>query len=185
MDDKSIVRLFLQRSESAISETAKKFGRYCFKIAYNILANHEDAEECVNDTYNTAWNSIPPSEPPVLSVFLGRITRQAAIDKFRYRNAEKRGGGEMPLVLDELHECIPDITDTECELEKNRLAEVMKAFITSLPSTEKKIFLCRYWYMKSISEIAMQFDFSQSKVKSMLFRTRNKLRQKLIKEGFL
>ncbi len=106
MDDKRIVELYWQRSERAISETSAKYGKYCYSIAHGILHNNEDAEESVNDTYNEAWNTIPPHRPSVLSAFLGKITRRLSIDKFSRRNAEKRGGGEMPLVLDELQDCI-------------------------------------------------------------------------------
>lgn len=184
MDDKSIVDLYWQRNEQAISETSLKYGNYCYSIAYNILNNNEDAEESVNDTYNNAWHNIPPHRPFVLSTFLGKITRRISIDKFRHRTAEKRGGGEMTLVLDELQECTASDENIEQDLERKRLSEVINAFVLSLPETEQKIFLCRYWYMDSVDSICRQFGFSESKVKSMLYRTREKLRTILVKEGF-
>ncbi len=184
MDDKSIVDLYWQRNEQAISETSSKYGNYCYSIAYNILNNNEDAEESVNDTYNDAWHNIPPHRPSILSTFLGKITRRISIDKFRHRTAEKRGGGEMPLVLDELQDCIASDENIEQDLERKRLSEVVNAFVLSLPEPEQKIFLCRYWYMDSVDSIGKQFGFSESKVKSMLYRTREKLRAILVKEGF-
>ena len=184
MDDNMIVDLYFQRSEKAITETAAKYGNYCYSIAFNILNNNEDAEESVNDTYNDAWNSIPPHRPSILATFLGKITRRISIDRWRKRNAEKRGGGEIPLVLDELQDCIANVTSVEEEYEKQHLSDVINAFVKSLPETEQKVFLCRYWYVDSISSISKQFGFTESKVKSMLFRTREKLRLVLIKEGF-
>ncbi len=184
MEDKSIVDLYWQRNEQAITETENKYGSYCRSIAYNILHSNEDAEECVNDTYIDAWHSMPPHRPSVLSTFLGKITRRISIDRFRHRTAEKRGGGEMPPVLDELEDCIADEESIEEEYEKQRLSDVINTFLRSLPETERKVFLCRYWYMDSIADISKQFTFSESKVMSMLFRTRAKLRDVLVKEGF-
>ncbi len=184
MEDKSIVELYWQRSEQAISETAAKYGKYCYSIAHGILNNREDAEECVNDTYNEAWNAIPPHRPSVLSTFLGKITRRISVDRFRHRNAEKRGGGEFPMVLDELRDCATG-DDIESEYEKKHLSETLNAFVKSLPETEQKVFLCRYWYMESVGVICKRFGFSESKVKSMLHRTREKLRNVLVKEGLI
>ncbi len=184
MDDKRIVALYFDRSEQAIAETQKKYGKYCYTIAYSILGNHEDSEETVNDTYVDAWNTIPPHRPTILSTFLGKITRRISIDKWRHRTAEKRGGGEIPLVLHELEDCIAHDTDVEQALDHHRLSEVISGFIRTLPEKEQKVFLCRYWYMDSVESICSQFGFSESKVKSMLYRTREKLRKVLSKEGF-
>lgn len=184
MEDNKIVDLFLQRSEQAVTETQSKYGNYCYSIAYQILANNEDAEESVNDTYIDAWNSIPPHKPAILSTFLGKITRRISIDRWRSRNAKKRGGGEMPLVLEELAECVEGNNSIEQELEQKRLTEVINTFVLGLPGTEQKVFLCRYWYMDSIDSICRQFGFSESKVKSMLYRTREKLKHVLEKEDF-
>lgn len=184
MDDKGIVRLYFERNERAIDETSKKYGKYCFSIANNILSNREDAEESVNDTYLDAWNSIPPHRPNSLALFLGKITRRISIDLYRRKNAQKRGGGEMALVLDELYQCIADETDIEKEFEKRHLSQVINAFVEFLPRNEQKVFICRYWYMDSIQSISKRFGYSESKVKSMLFRTREKLRDALRKEGY-
>ena len=184
MEDEKIVSLYWERSEQAIAETSSKYGKYCYTIAYNILYSPEDAEESVNDTYMDAWNSMPPHKPSVLSSFLGKITHRLSIDRWRRAHAEKRGGGAMIWVLDELEECITENGSVEEELEKLRLAEVINDFVASLPKTEQKVFLCRYWYMDSIESIGSQFGFSESKVKSMLMRTRQKLKATLEKEGF-
>lgn len=184
MDDKKIIELFFARSETAIKETATRYGRFCYSIAFNILANKEDAEESVNDTYYDAWNSIPPHCPDSLSLFLGKITRRISIDRWRNRNAQKRGYGEMPLALDELYQCVSSESDVETELERRRLNQVINAFVHGLPTMEQKVFLCRYWYMDPIRSISKRFGYSESKVKSMLYRTREKLREKLKEEGF-
>ena len=185
MDDTQIVELYWARKESAIEETEAKYGSYCRSIAGNILQNQDDAEECVNDTWLGAWNSMPPHRPSVLSTFLGKLTRRISIDKWRRTTAKKRGDGQLPLVLSELEDCISDGKSIEEETERKLLAEVIAAFIKSLPETEQKVFLCRYWYMDSVSSIATRFRFSESKVKSMLSRTREKLRVRLEKEGLV
>lgn len=184
MEDEKIVALYWNRDEKAIEETAAKYGRYCYSIAYNILESHEDAEESVNDTYAGAWNAMPPHRPAVLSAFLGKITRRISIDKWRRRNSEKRGGGETAMVLEELKDCIAPDGDVQAKLEGKLLTETVKEFVAGLSATEQKVFLCRYWYLDSTEAIAKRFGFSQSKVKSMLHRTRAKLRAALNKEGF-
>ena len=185
MDDTQIVELYWARKESAIEETAAKYGSYCRSIAENILQNQDDAEECVNDTWLGAWNSMPPHRPSVLSTFLGKLTRRISIDKWRRNTAKKRGDGQLPLVLSELEDCVSDGKSIEEKAERKLLAEVIASFVKSLPETEQKVFLCRYWYMDSVSSIASRFRFSESKVKSMLFRTREKLRVRLEKEGLV
>ncbi len=184
-NDDRIVELYWERSESAISETAAKYGNYCHYIAYNILYNHEDAEESVNDTYMDAWNNMPPHKPSILSTFLGKITRRISIDRWRNKHAGKRGGGEADLVLDELEDCVSDPTSAESVIEQKEMARIIKEYLDCLPSLERRIFMCRYWYMDSISSIAVQFGFSDSKIASMLHRTRKKLRDKLKNEGYL
>ena len=184
MDDNRIVDLYWQRNESAISETATKYGKYLHSISYQILLNNEDAEECVNDTYNDAWQSMPPHRPSILSTFLGKITRRISIDLWRKYSAEKRGGGVMTLALDELEECVSGTGDVEAEVERLELQKKLNDFLLALPKVDRQVFMWRYWYMDSISDIAKQFAYSQSKVKSMLYRTRNKLRAMLEKEGY-
>ena len=185
MEDEKILALYWARDEKAVEETAAKYGRYCYSIAYNILTSREDAEEGGNDTYAAAWNAMPPHRPAVLSAFLGKLTRRISIDQWRRRNSEKRGGGEVPLVLEELKDCIAPEGDAQARLEGKLLAEAINGFVGTLPRTEQQVFLCRYWYLDSIESIARQFGFSQSKVKSMLHRTRGKLRTALNREGFL
>lgn len=184
MEDNRIVDLYWQRNESAINETATKYGKYLHSIAYQIIMNAEDAEECVNDTYNDAWQSMPPHRPLILSTFLGKITRRISIDLWRKYSADKRGGGEMTFALEELEDCVSGNDDVETEIERQELQQKLNAFLIGLSKIERQVFLCRYWYMNSISDIAKQFGYSESKVKSMLYRIRNKLRTMLKKEGY-
>ena len=184
MNDKSIIDLYFSRDEEAITQTDKKYGRYCYSIAYNILTNKEDAEESVSDTYMTAWRAIPPRRPSVLSTFLGKITRHISIDRWRERSAYKRGGGEVTLALEELEDCVAGLQNVEMEYERKELIRAYVKFLDTLPVTERRVFLCRYWYVDSVDTIAEKFGFSQSKVKTMLYRTRAKLRKQLAEEGF-
>ena len=183
MNDKNIVDLYFNRDEEAITQTDKKYGRYCYSIAYNILTNKEDAEESVSDTYMTAWRAIPPRRPSVLSTFLGKITRHISIDRWRERSAYKRGGGEVTLALEELEDCVAGLQNVEMEYERKELIRAYVKFLDALPVTERRVFLCRYWYVDSVEAIAEKFGFSQSKVKTMLHRTRAKLRMQLAEEG--
>ena len=184
MEDFKIIELFFLRSENAISETERKYGRYLSKIAYNILFDLEDSKECVNDTYMKAWNSIPPQQPEILSTFLGKITRHLAIDLFRKKHAEKRKNSEYALSLSELDECIPDNFSPEKESEQKELSESINRFLASLSKENRDIFVCRYFYSDSIKEIASFFKSSESKIKSSLFRSRKALKEHLEKEGF-
>lgn len=183
MEDEKIIALYVNRSEEAIGATDEKYGPYCFSIARNILANREDAQEAVNDTYWGAWNAIPPHIPRSLPAFLGRITRRIAINRWNAGHAAKRGGGEMVLALEELSLCLPSPETVDTAMEEKALTQLLNAFVRSLPETERKVFLCRYWYLEPVKTIAKRFGFSESKVKSMLLRTRNKLRKELEKEG--
>ena len=183
MEDAEIVQLFWNRSESAIAETKIKYGNYCRKIASNILENSGDAEECVNDTYFRVWNAIPTDRPSLLSTYLGKITRNLAINKYKYRNRDKRGGGEIPIVLDELAECIPSPSEIEKEVEDKYIANTINCFLKTRSETDCNIFLRRYWYMDSVKNIAEIYSMSESKIKSSLFRTRKKLKNYLEKEG--
>lgn len=184
MEDQGILELFLQRSEQAVVETDRKYGGYCYAIAYNILSSREDSEESVNDTYLTAWNTIPPRKPGVLGAFLGKVTRHLSIDRWRKLRAQKRGGKEMILALEELGDCA-DPEGLEGQLSQRELARVLNSFLNSLPETERNVFLCRYWYVDSIEAIVRITGFSQSKVTSMLHRTRQKLWKKLGEEGLV
>lgn len=183
MEDRDIIALYLERNQEAIAETEKKYGRYCYAIAYNILYNAEDAEESVNDALMNAWNSIPPHMPTVLSAFLGKLTRYVSLKKWRYARTQKRGGGETALAYEELSDCIPGGKSVEEELQEKELAEMIDRFLDELPAVERHIFICRYWYFDDISTISKQFGFSSSKVKSMLHRIRKKLLSRLSEEG--
>ena len=182
MEDREIVALFWARAEAAIAEVSAKYGGYCRAIAMNILRSHEDAEECLSDTWLGAWNAMPPQRPAVLPPLLGRIARNAALTIWRRDHAQKRDGG-VALVLDELGECVGG-ESLEDELEHRRLGEAVAAFLDTLPRDQRRVFLRRYWYCDSVESIAARYGFGLSKVKSMLLRTRRKLRDYLTKEGF-
>lgn len=184
MEDSRIVDLYWQRDQRAVEETQAKYGRYCHAIANNILENAADAEETVNDAWLGAWNSIPPHRPVMLGAYLGKLTRRAALTKWQAARAAKRGGGEAALVLEELADCIPGGTDPERELEAAELSRILRAFVDTLRPEERRVFVRRYWYLDNLDTIAAHRGESLSKVKSMLFRTRNKLRNHLKKEGY-
>lgn len=182
MEDEKIVDLFWERSESAIIETAKKYGQYCKTIAINILGNSEDAKECENDAYHALWNTIPPNRPSVLKAYLGRILRNIAIDKYDYNTAQKRNS-KFDLILSELEECIVSPANVELQYEQGEIAKRISEFLWTIDKENRIVFVRRYWYSDSISSIAAQFGMSESKVKSMLFRMRNRLKIYLEKEG--
>ncbi len=185
MEDTKIVQLYWDRSERAIEETDTKYGAYCYSIAYHALANIEDAQESVNDTYMAAWNQIPPHRPLVLKTFLGRITRNISINRWKARNASKRGGGELVLTLEELSECVDGKQNVEAILDSKELVCSFNKFLASLPEIQRSIFIRRYWFFDPIDDIANSNGFSQNKVTSMLYRIRGKLRNHLEEEGFL
>ena len=183
MEDNRIIDLYWAREEQALTETERKYGGYCRTIARNILKIHEDAEECVSDTWLNAWNAMPPKRPSVLSAFLGKITRNLAFDRWKAAHAEKRGGGSLPLVLDELDECIASAYSLEREVENRELAAALNRFLAQLPETERALFVSRYWFLAPVRELSKKFGFSESKTASMLHRTRGRLRRFLIEEG--
>ena len=184
MEDSKIIELYLARDERSIIETAAKYERFCLAVAYNILCNNEDSEECVNDTWLKVWNSIPPTIPQSLRAFLGRITRNLAYDKYRYYSSERRGGGELTLSFDELQECIPAEDAEREEYELRALGEVINMFLASLSRRNRNIFLCRYYYTYAITDIAKSHALSEAYVCNILFRTRQKLKIHLEKEGY-
>lgn len=183
MEDSAIIKLYWAREELALVETESKYGGYCRTIACNILNNREDAEECVNDTYLRAWNSMPPQRPSILGAFLGKITRNVSLDRFKINRAEKRGGGQMLLALEELGDCIPEETTMEERVEAAELARCLDSFLRNLPERECCVFLRRYWYVDSVQEIARRYQMAEGSVKSTLYRVRQKLRTHLEKEG--
>lgn len=184
MDDKEIMQLFFSRSENAIVETHEKYGKFCFKIALNILPTKEDSEECVNDTYLHAWNAIPPRKPSNYKVYLGKITRNLSLDRLKRYTAVKRGGGEVALSLEELDICIPDSITVETVWDHKALIHSLNIFLADLSPGVRKIFLKRYWEFNSIKEISNAYGMTESKVKITLMRTREKLKHYLKQEGY-
>lgn len=184
MQDEEIVALYLERKESAVFETQKKYDSYLRKIAYNILSSQDECGEIVNDTYLSAWRSIPPHMPAVLSTYLAKITRRLAIDVFRKKNRKKRQAGEFALSLSELSDCISEGDIIEGKLDEALLREAMQAYLRTLPKEARVLFIGRYFYMDSLSEVASYCNMSESKAKSMLYRTRCGLKEHLREEGF-
>ncbi len=182
MNDRDIIALFLARSEQAITEIEKKYGRYCHYIAYRVLGSDEDAMEVVNDTYLKAWNTIPPATPDPLRPYLGMICRQLALNAYESAHTQKRGG-EVLLVLDELTECLPD--DSGMELgESIALQDALNRFLAAQSPKKRNIFLQRYWYGCPVFEIAGEYAMKESTVAMQLLRMRKQLKLHLQKEGF-
>jgi RNA polymerase sigma factor (sigma-70 family) len=186
MSDEQIITLYWERSESAIVETAAVYGRYCHKIAMNILANNEDADECVNDTYARAWSAIPPERPNKLSSFLGRITRNLALHVWEKHQAEKRGGGQFDIVLSELEELLSDGgSSVERQVEAASITEFINRFLSEQSDISRRLFVRRYWHTDRLEEIAADLGISVSKAKSSLFRMRKNLKTRLEQEGVI
>ena len=183
MEDSQIIDLYWARLEQAIQETDTKYGSYCRAIAHNILKSVEDSEECVSDTWLRAWNAMPPQRPSVLSAFLGRITRNLSLDRYKAARAEKRGGSSFPAALDELSECVPAGGSVEQTMDERELGQAIDRFLRTIPEKQCSLFLRRYWYAESISQIAERYSLKENTVKSILFRTREQLRKFLQKEG--
>ena len=173
------------RDPQAIDRSQEKYGPYCLSIARNILRQEQDAEESVNDTWLGAWNAMPPHRPERLSGFLGKLTRRISLKRWEAARAQKRFGDETALALEELSQCVDGSGDVQQGLEATELAARINDFVLALPQAERRVFLCRYWYLDSVAEIAIRFGFSTSKVKSMLYRIRQQLRQTLDQEGLL
>ncbi len=184
MDDQEIIDLFWARSESAISAAEEKYGRSCYSIAFRILGDHEDAMECVNDTYLRAWNSMPPERPDNLAAFLKTIARNLSLDRYKRDHTEKRGGEQTELALEELEMCIAGGHDPLESMEMQALADLINGFLFEQAERYRNIFLRRYWMLEPVRDIAAFYGESESKVKSILFRMRKKLAKLLEKEGF-
>lgn len=184
MNDEQIIQLYQQRNENAIAETSKEHGMLCRRIAGYILSSSQDIDECVNDVYFRVWNSIPPDNPLSFSAYLTAITRNIALDKWRRNNRHKRGG-KVGQLLDELSDCIHSSEDIDEIIDEKLLTQTLDVFLAKLSCDAHAIFVQRYIVMLSIDEIASRYDFSQSKVKSSLMRTRRKLRKYLKQEGWL
>jgi RNA polymerase sigma-70 factor (ECF subfamily) len=181
MDDRQIVDLYWARAESAVEESSKKYGKYCYRISYDILHSHEDAEECVNDTYLRAWNAMPPHRPVRLATFLGKITRNLSIDRALYNRAKKRCA-EVELALDELAECITEDDRTLSPSETLALRDAINGFLATLPERTRALFLRRYWHLHPTRQLAHDFGMTEGSVKALLHRTRAKLKKHLEKE---
>ena len=181
MEDEAIIALYWARKEEAIAETDMKYHPYCKTIAFRILSNEEDSEECVNDTWLRAWNSIPPERPGIFSAFLGRITRNLSIDRYRKTHAKRRQA-DLETVDIELNDCLGHYHLDE-QLEDKYIAGIISAFLKELDEFSRVLFLRRYWYLESIHDMAERLDVTESKVKSNLFRTRKALKKRLMEEG--
>lgn len=183
MEDSTIVALFWARDEQAIAASDEKYGRYCTTVAMNILGEKEAVEECVNDTWLHAWNAIPPARPSVLRAFFGRITRNLSFDRYRRMHAGKRGGGEMEAILSELEECVSG-GSVEAEIDRRELAGAINGFLRELPERKRVIFVCRYWYGDSVSDVARRFGMKRSAAAMTLLRIREQLKDYLLERGF-
>ena len=181
--DSEIIDLYFARDERAITETQSKYDRYLRTVSRKIIDSPEDVSECVNDTYLGAWNAIPPTKPNVLRIFLAKITRNLSIKKLRMANAEKRGGGEVALTLDELAECVADGSRIDAKLEAEELSGLIEVFLSKRSDSDRRIFICRYWYFDSIKDISERLGYTESKVKMTLKRTRDELREYLVAQG--
>lgn len=182
MEDSNIIALYWQRSEAAIACSQEKYGHYCHTIAYNVLNNAFDADECVNDTWLRSWNVMPPQRPLSLRAFFGKITRNLSLDRWRRKSADKRGGGQTETALEELRDCVSP-RSTEAEVDEHLLSETLDRFLRSLPTKKCRIFLRRYWYLSSVEEIARDYGMTRSGVQSLLRRTRLELKAYLEGEG--
>lgn len=185
MDDLQIIDLYWQRSEAAISETDQKYGRFCYGLAMNVLANREDAQECVSDTYLATWNALPPNRPTYLMAFLGKLTRRIAIGRWRRDTRQKRGGSQIPLCLDELAECASSTPELDEIAVSKEACAALKRFLEALPKEERTVFVRRYFFLDPVADIGKKMGFTEAKVTSMLHRTRKKLRGQFQKEGYL
>lgn len=184
MDDKKIVQLYWDRNQAAISATSEKYGNYCTSIAKNILDNKEDVEECVNDTYLNAWNSMPPHRPSMLSTFLGKITRNLSLNRYKHNSTKKRGAGETALALNELEDCVSGIDNTEEDITAKELQQEIDLFLDGLSKRNRGLFIRRYWYMDSIPKLAERFKISENHVSVTLNRIRKQLKKYLTERGY-
>ena len=186
MQDERIIELYFNRDEAALTETKKKYENYLMKIAYNVLSDTEDSKESVNSTYFAAWNTIPPKRPNILSTYLGKITRRISIDIFRKKTSLKRVSSEYAISLSELSECVQSYSDAPEELyDEKVLADAISRFLRTLPKNARNAFIGRYYFMDSLHDVAKYCGMSETKAKSMLFRTRQKLKKFLKEEGFV
>ena len=183
MDDQEIIARFFARDEEGLTAARARYEPYCAAVARNLLTDPRDQEECLSDTWLRAWNAIPPQRPRSLGAFLAKITRNLAINRLRDGNAQRRGGGQVPLALEELGECVSPEGSPEGELDRQAAEEALNRFLDGLPPLQREVFLRRYWYLDAVGDIARRYHMAEGSVKSSLFRTRKKLREYLQQEG--
>lgn len=183
MEDSQIIGLFFKRDETAISETEKKYGTFCYNIALNILSINADAEECVNDTYLQAWNTIPPQSPDRFGAWLGKVVRNIAINLWNKNHRQKRYAG-MEKLLNELEDCIPSPDTVEHEIEEKELTQVLNAWLASLPNDDRILFVRRYWNGEALNSLALKYNVSPGNMAKRMYRLRQNLKIKLEKEGY-
>lgn len=182
--DEEIVALYWSRNEEAIRQTADTLGHYCYTVAYNILGNTEDAEECVNDTYLALWNAIPPARPASLKHFVTRILRNLALNRYKEQNRDKRGGGQVPLALEELSEVVSDTEDIPADYARQELLKSISVFLRGCSARDRGIFLDRYVRLESTEDLSARYRIKEAQVLLILSRTRKKLKAHLEKEGY-
>lgn len=183
MTDEEVIALYWERSERALAETQRKYGRYCLRVAANVLGSREDAEECLNDALYAAWNAIPPERPDSLSAYLARITRNHALTRLKARRRQKRGGGEAEVLLSELDDCIPTSDFADKLIDSRHIGAVISEFLREQTEVNAAVFTERYFYCKTIAEISRESGFTKSKITAILFRMREKLRLALYEKG--
>lgn len=183
MEDRDIIEMYFERIESAIAETASKYGKFCYNISINILQNRQDAEESVNDTYLQTWNSIPPARPNSLPAYLGRIVRNISLNRIKAKRTQKRGSGEYELAYDELAEIISDPQSVDDLIDEMLLKDLINQWLGTLTQEQRMVFVGRYWFFDSVTSISSKMNFSVSKTKMLLLRLRNELKEHLESEG--
>ena len=183
MEDQEIIARFFARDEEGLTAARARYEPYCAAVARSLLNDPRDQEECLSDTWLRAWNAIPPQRPRSLGAFLAKITRNLAINRLRDGNAQRRGGGQVPLALEELRECVSPEGSPEGELDRQAAEEALNRFLDGLPPLQREVFLRRYWYLDSIEDIARRAGWSKSRVTTTLHRMRVRLRAHLIQEG--
>ena len=183
MDDQEIIARLFARDEEGLTAARARYEPYCAAVARSLLNDPRDQEECLSDTWLRAWNAIPPQRPRSLGAFLAKITRNLAINRLRDGNAQRRGGGQVPLALEELRECVSPEGSPEGELDRQAAEEALNRFLDGLPPLQREVFLRRYWYLDSIEDIARRAGWSKSRVTTTLHRLRVRLRAHLIQEG--
>ena len=185
MEDCAIIALYWDRDEAAIARSQEKYGGYCRTVAGRLLASPQDAEECVSDTWLAAWGSMPPHRPQALRMFFAKLTRRLAFNRYKANTAEKRGGGQLPQVLEELSECVAGSEDVQQQVEDRELGRLVRDFVHALPQRERDLFLRRYFFAEPVKEIALRYGITANHASVILRRARGKLRAELEKEGYL